>query len=211
MLLPVVLFLVILLLFILLWRVWSQKHATPPITGQPRSSPSVPPAPGTIPNQFDPPTLAKTLALRLLGTPADGSRAAASASQTVGPVIWVDHGDEVLVHLEAMRIQMQDGLILVSVDLQTDQTGRTPLIISIALGKPNDSAGLLGVTDEYPRGNGILAARWGTVLQEAVWAALLSLAKDHAMQTGQAPRAIGVTTGKLSLQAGTPLEASSPS
>jgi hypothetical protein len=206
--------LLLLLLLLLLWRVRTLKTNTPPPPTPPDSgpgpgpgpSPGPPSAPG-IPSQFNPSSLAKTLSVRMVGTPADGSRAAASASQPSGPVIWVDHGDEVLVHLESMQIEMQEGLILVSVDLETDQTSRTPLIVSIAVGKTDDGAGLIGVTDEYPRGNGILAARWGTVLQDAVWNSLLGLAKDFAMQTGQAPRAVSVTSGALALHAGTPLTA----
>src|SRR5262249_16552416 len=149
----------------------------------------------------------KTLSIRMVGTPADGSSEPLASAAPSGPVIWVDHGDEVLVHLESMQIEMQEGLILVSVDMETDQTGRKPLIGSIAVGKTNDGAGLIGTTDEYPRGNGLLAARWGAVLQDAVWNSLMSLAKDAAMQTGQAARAISVTGGSLVLHAGTPLVA----
>lgn len=195
------LILVILLLTILiLLLLWPTK--TPP-------EPECPPPP--IPNQFDEPTLASTLAVRLVGAPADGSRALPAAAVPMSPVIWVDHGDEVLVHFESMRVQMLDGMLLVSIDLETDQTGRTPLVVSIALGNSDQGAGLFAVTDEYPRGNGILAARWGAVLQEAVWSSLLGLAKDHALQTGQAPRAIGIAAGKLTLQAGIPIQASNPS
>jgi len=198
----------VLLLLLLVARVYTRKPVPPIPPEPPPIPPGPPPAPGRIPNQFDPSGLAKTLSLRLAGTPADGSRATPSAGDAMGPVIWVDHGDEVLVHLESMEVQMLDGIMLVSVDLESDQTGRTPLIVSIAFGKSDDGAGLLGVTDEYPRGNGVLAARWGAVLQEAVWASLLGLAKDHAMQSGQAPRAISITAGKLVLQPGRPLEAS---
>lgn len=204
---------VIFLLLLLLWRVWTMKAKTPPAPPPgpgpepvPRPEPS--PTAGTgIPSQFNPTALAKTLSIRMVGTPADGSSAPVVSAPPSGPLIWVDHGDEVLVHLDAMQIQMQEGLLLVSVDMETDQTGRTPLIVSIAVGKTNDGAGLIGVTDEYPRGNGLLAARWGTVLQDAVWNSLMSLAKDAAMQTGQASRAISVTGGNLILHAGTPLAA----
>lgn len=209
MLLPAFLLLVIVLLLFLLWRARTQRPAPSPAPSPPPPGPSQAPTPGQISNQFDAATLAKALAVRLVGNPADGSRA--TMPREAGPVIWVDQGDEVLVHLEAMQIEMQDGLLLVSVDLETDQTGRTPLIVSIALGKSNDGAGLLAVTDEYPRGNGILAARWGSILQEGVWASLLGLAKDHAMQTGQAPRTIEVVGGQLTFQPGNPLVASTSS
>ncbi len=202
----VMLALVILLMIILLILLLRPAQAPP------KPEPPTPPSPPShIPQQFDEPALARTLAVRLVGTPADGSRVVPTAAPPRGPVIWVDHGDEVLVHFEAMQVRMLDGVILVSIDLETDQTGRTPLVVSIALGKSGPGAGLLAVTDEYPRGNGILASRWGAILQDAVWSSLLGLAKDHAMQTGQAPRAIGITAGKLTLQTGIPLQAGNPS
>jgi hypothetical protein len=85
-------------------------------------------------------------------------------------VIWVDRGDEVLVHLDSVRVKIADRLLLMSVDLETDQTGRTPLIAAFALGDDKDPAGLVAVTDDLPRGNGVLASRWGKILQEALWA-----------------------------------------
>ncbi|HEX3092199.1 MAG TPA: hypothetical protein VHW72_06230 [Candidatus Angelobacter sp.] len=203
--LAVLILLVIILLIVLLRRQGAMPEPAPPTPPSP--SPALP-----IPDHFDEPALANTLALRLVGTPADGSRAVSTAAAPkAAPMIWVDHGDEVLVHFEAMQVRMLDGVVLVSIDLETDQTGRTPLVVSIALGKSSQGAGLLAVTDEYPRGNGILASRWGAILQDAVWASLLGLAKDHALQTGQAPRAIGITAGKLTLQAGIPLQVGNPS
>jgi len=57
-----------------------------------------------------------------------------AAGGAPAPVIWVDGGDEVLVHLESVQAKMLDGgVLLVSVDLETDQTGRTPLIVRLAL------------------------------------------------------------------------------
>jgi hypothetical protein len=163
---------------------------------------------------LDEATLAATLAARLAGTAADGRRTAAIAATPIAagaaplPVIWVDGGDEVLVHLESVQAKMVDGgVLLVSVDLETDQTGRTPLIVRLALPVSGQAAGLVATTDAVPTGNGLLAARWGTVLQNAVWAALLGLAQDHATQSGLAPRGIGVTAGQLTLQPGAPLAA----
>jgi len=171
-----------------------------------------------IPNQFDEATLATALATRLAGTAANGSRMVAAlftpgvAAPAPMPVIWVDGGDEVLIHLESVQTKMVDsGVLLVSVDLETDQTGRTPLIVRLALPVSGQAAGLVATTDAFPTGNGLLAARWGTVLQNAVWAALLGLAQDHATQSELAPRGIGVTAGQLTLQPGAPLAAiSSP-
>jgi hypothetical protein len=98
-----------------------------------------------------------------------------------------------------------DGLILVSVDLETDQTGRTPLICAFAVSSGSDPAGLIATTDEYPRGDGRLAASWGPQLQQALWSSLLSLANDHASERGLAARGISATAGTLKLSAGAPI------
>jgi hypothetical protein len=191
-LLLIILILVVVVLLLLLATLRRLRHPPPP--------------PHQIPDQFNEPALASTLSLRLAGTPADGSLA---PSGTAPPqkVVWVDGGDEVLVHLDSTQVRILDKLLLFSVDLETDQTGRTPLVVALAMGDPADPAGLVVTTDQYPRGNGLLAARWGKSLQAALWASLLGLAKDHANERGLAPRGIGVVAGQLSLLPTTPLSA----
>lgn len=162
-----------------------------------------PVCPPSIADQLDESTLASELSTRLAGNPADGSAARAT---TPTKVIWVDQGDEVLVHLDSMAVRIMDGIVLVSVDLETDQTGRTPLIVSFSVGGANDTAGLVAVTDEFPRGNGLLASRWGRALQAAAWASMLGIANDHATERGSAPLGMVAASGTLSLKAGTPLK-----
>jgi hypothetical protein len=164
---------------------------------------------GQIPSRFDSKSLAAELSLRLAGRPADGSRTASLSTGILQQVVWVDAGDEVLVHLDSIQVRFVGSAVLVSVDLETDQTGRTPLIASFALSGGSDAAGLLGVTDELPRGNGLLAARWGPELQAAVWASILGIAQDFGAQQGGVPRALTVVDGGLNLQAGPPLQATS--
>jgi hypothetical protein len=125
-------------------------------------------------------------------------------------VVWVDGGDEVLVHLDAAQVRILDRALLVSVDLETDQTGRTPLTVVLALGNATDPSGLVATTDEFPRGHGLLAARWGSALQAAVWSSLLGLAHDHATERGKAPRGLSAAPGLLTLHADDPLVALAP-
>jgi hypothetical protein len=175
---------------------------TQPISKQGRFHMSVT-RPLQIPDNFNAASLARELRLRIAGRPADGSLAATPAA---GAVIWIDAGSEVLAHLDSIQTRMLKGTLLVSIDLETDQTGRSPLIVALHLSAdPNDPAGLVATTDEYPRGDGQLASRWGRLLQAAVWASLLSLAQDHAAQRSGAPQAITITEGGLTMQAGPPL------
>jgi hypothetical protein len=151
-----------------------------------------------IPDQLAGPDVARYLAVRLAGTTADGSAPPASVPARV---VWVDHGDEVLVHLDSTTTQIAGRSLLVSIELECDQTGRTPLVVAFAL-PLDEAAGLVLATDEYPRGNGLLAARWGPAVQSAAWSALLTLAGDHAAERDLAPRGLTVTGGQLRLIAG---------
>lgn len=164
------------------------------------TGPGIGPQP-VIPDQLDGPAIAGHLAARLAGTPADGSVASGPAP---AKVVWVDGGDEVLLHLDSTSTQIVGQTVLVSIDLESDQTGRTPLVVAFAL-PPSEEAGLVVATDEYPRGNGLLASRWGPSVQAAAWSAILTLASDHAGERGLAPRGLAVTGGRLHLIAGHPL------
>ena len=199
------LIILVLVVAILLLLLAIYRRVLRPSPGPP-TPPPPPPPPRKVPDQFNETGLAATLSLRLAGTPANGSRLAAEA---VPPqkVVWVDNGDAVLVHLDSTQVRLLDKTLLCSVDLETDQTGRTPLVVVFAMGDPSDPAGLVVSTDQYPRGNGLLAARWGKALQAAVWASLLGLAQDHADERGLAARSIAVVRGQLSFHPSAPLSA----
>jgi hypothetical protein len=185
------------------------RRANTPQTPVPPTPPAEPPPstkpPHRIPDDFGEHDLPVALSTRLTGSPANGVSSGASDAPPRA-VVWVDGGNEVLVHLDSTLVRILDGLLLVSVDLETDQTGRTPLVCAFALGNGGDMAGLIATTDEFPRGNGLLASSWGKTLQNAVWSSLLALAADHATERSGAPRAISVTAGKLTLQAGAALQ-----
>jgi hypothetical protein len=164
-----------------------------------------PPSPHKIPDQLSEGDLTSALNVRLMGTAANGVPDLGGSSGTPkapGKVVWVDHGNEVLVHLDSTVVRILDRMVLVSVDLETDQTGRTPLVCSFAVSGPGELGGLVATTDELPRGSGVLASCWGQQLQAAVWSSLMGLANDHAAERNLTPRALSASAGKLSLNAG---------
>lgn len=152
----------------------------------------------TIPDQIAGTALAGYLLPRFAGSPADG---AAPVPITQNTVVWVDRGDEVLVHLDTLATQIAGNAVLISVDLECDQTGKTPLIVALSLGT-DAQGGLIATTDQFPRGNGALAARWGAAVQTAAWSALLSLANDHATERAMSPLAVAIQNGQLQLEVG---------
>ena len=160
---------------------------------------------GPVPGVFNEAQLASELSLRLAGKTADGSSGSTFATGRLQRVIWTDAGSEALVYLDRVRAKITDRTILVSIDLETDQTGRTALVTVFALGGPGDPVGLLAVTDELPRGNGLLAARWGPAVRDACWAALLSLLNDVAAGFHLAPVGIAAVAGSAQFVAGQPI------
>jgi hypothetical protein len=160
--------------------------------------------PFAVSNPVNEAQLAAELATRMVGTSADGSQLVNVSPATV---IWVDHGDEVVVHLDSVQVRLLPGSLLVSVDLETDQTGRATLVVALALGGTGDPAGLTAVTNALPNGLGTLSARWGKTLQSAIWASLLGFAQDAAAQQGGAPTGLAVSQGSLQVVAGTPISA----
>lgn len=189
----------------------SPRPVPAPPWPRPEPCPPVPPKPAPCPqplvaDNYTAPELARAVSLHLSGSPADGSRI--PTSSVSGPVVWVDKGDEVLVHLESVQSRLQNGCLLISVDLETDQTGRQPLVIAFSLSDGKDGMGLVATTDELPRGNGVLAARWGAPLQSAVWASLLKMSQQHAFERNLAPRGISISGNALSFHADAPLAAS---
>jgi hypothetical protein len=172
--------------------------------------PPPPPPPGgqpRIPSTFTADTLPPALGLRLAGTPADGS-VGPVITEAPASVVWVDAGNEVLVHLDSLQTRMLDGALIASLDLETDQTGRSPVLVAFAMGQDGGAGGLIATTTESPAGDPVLTARWGGAVREAVWNSLLGLAADHASERGKSAQTISVKSGSLELQPGTALRLS---
>ena len=174
----VLLLIVLIILAILIWLLLRLRiiGGGPPVPGPP---------PPSIPDALTEADVETLLTARLAGTPADGSAPSGPAPTSV---VWVDQGDEVLVHLDAVAVRYVGETVLVSIDLQTDQTGRTPLVVPFALGD-NSAAGatLVAATEEFPRGNALLAARWGTAVRDAAWSALLQAGGRSRRRTQRGP------------------------
>lgn len=120
-------------------------------------------------------------------------------------VVWDDAGDQALVHLDSVVVKLVANSVIVSVDLETEQTGRAPLIVVLAFGTEQDPAGLVATTDALARGNMLLAARWGRVLQETIWAALMGFARAHADERGKVPLSLHIVKGRVRFNAGEPV------
>jgi len=99
-------------------------------------------------------------------------------------IVWEHEGDAVLVHLAALAVELSAGIVLVSVPLETDQTGRGIVSCSFAIGEAGRGGEMFAVAGELPHGDAVLVARWGRLLQEAIWSALVALVDDPSVVSG---------------------------
>jgi hypothetical protein len=99
-------------------------------------------------------------------------------------VIWYDHDSEVLVHLDRTVVRLDNGVVLVALTLESDQTGVGQLTVPLSVGSAQLAAGLVVVTESRPRGPAALADRWGDAVIAAAWRALLDAVHTLALQAG---------------------------
>ncbi len=144
----------------------------------------------------------RTLLQRALAGNADLDSAPGGRDRTV---VWDDSGDQALVHLDSVVVRLLANSLVVSVDLETEQTGRAPLIVVIAFGSDRDPAGLVATTNALARGNATLAARWGRALQETIWTALMRMASAHANERGKVPVSLHVMKNRVRFGAAEPV------
>lgn len=181
----------------LLGRLWAIKSRRGSVPKSPQPTPE---PPRRVPDRLSENRVAREIAVRLAGAPADGSAFTGDPQHDF--VVWVDGGDEVLLHLGTATTHIVGGVLLFSIDLETDQTGRQPMTVAFALGDGTDGTAALAVTTELPRGHAELAARWGNAMSAAVFSALNGLADDHAAERDAAPNLIALQNGALHLVAG---------
>lgn len=109
---------------------------------------------------------------------------AAAGASPPAEVAWFDYDGEVTVNLAATTVALLDGLILVALALQSDQTGAGQVIVPLSVGTQANPTGMLIGTENRPRGLLALVDRWGEAATAAAWNALLDVAQTLARQAG---------------------------
>jgi hypothetical protein len=92
------------------------------------------------------------------------------------PVVWAAQGSEVIVYPDSVDVRLRPGLLRASVDLASDDTGRVSQPVELALAYPGESPNFTATAELAPAGDPIIAGRWGRLVQNAVWSAVLGLA-----------------------------------
>lgn len=95
------------------------------------------------------------------------------ANHDIGPVVWEDSESEVIVHVDTLRFAIKSGLALFEIHLEADGIGLVPMIVPFTIGRDATSASLIISTEHLPRGEQLMTHRWGEIVQEHLWYALL--------------------------------------
>lgn len=125
----------------------------------------------------------------------------AGGDPTTTRVVWTDLGDEVLVHLDSLAVEVRDGAIHASLDLDSDQTGRQTLTVPFAVGDRREDGAAVALTEDLPTGHAGLAARWGRSVQAALWSGVLDMARTRAEVAEGIPGRIWIEGGRVFFEA----------
>jgi hypothetical protein len=153
---------------------------TPPVRPVPPVRPPIPPPPVLPPGAPGPVrTLpSKDLAILVRRAVAGDQRRA----------VWTSRGNEATVLLDSIRIATDEGVVLVGLTLDTDQTGPQELTTVLAVGSAKRPAGMLVVAEERPRGHADLAATFADAVIATAWRGVLLVVAAAAASAGKDAR-----------------------
>lgn len=117
-------------------------------------------------------------------------------------VIWSDRGSQIVLHVGKLQIRPLQNTLVVAVDTQSAEFGVAPLIVRFVFGGRGDPASLVAATDDDALGHPAVAARWGKLFRDVMWAALVRLFVTHAAGNGLAPTSLEITPDGLRFAAG---------
>ena len=99
-------------------------------------------------------------------------------------IAWKKNGSEIIFLPEETVIDIQEGLILIGIVLETTQTGKQTLTVPFATGKEKRFAGTIMTTEERPRGHALLVDVWGDAVIAAAYEAVLQVISGVSAETG---------------------------
>lgn len=99
-------------------------------------------------------------------------------------IIWRENGSEVRFWPDKTVVDIQEGLILIGIVLEAQETGEQTLTVPFATGTEKRFAGTVMTTDQKPRGNERLINIWGDAVIAAAYEAVLQVVSGIAAETG---------------------------
>jgi hypothetical protein len=130
------------------------------------------------------------------------ARAAVAPAEEARSVVWRDADAEVVVHLDRTRVRARDGLVLIGLTLESDQTGVAEVVVPFAVGTDERAAGMVAATERKPRGPDVLVTRWGDAIIATAWLAFVETAASIARLRGSDLEGEPLRPGAFSARSG---------
>jgi hypothetical protein len=118
--------------------------------------------------------------------------AAAAVEGNPGTQVWVQRGGELLVVTGKVQVALDDGLVVISIQVSCDQVASALIQIPFAIGGKGAPAGMICATEERPRGPAAIVDTWGEALISFAWRLLLRVATRVAAQSGADQDGVGL-------------------
>jgi hypothetical protein len=99
-------------------------------------------------------------------------------------LLLTDAESELLVDPARTRVLTTEGLVLVVLAVECDQTGPAEVTVPFATGTESRTTGMILATEQTPRGPELLTGRWGPALTALAWEALLSVTAGLTRHAG---------------------------
>jgi hypothetical protein len=110
--------------------------------------------------------------------------ALSTADADDGVILLADGESELIVDPARTRTLTAEGVVLVVLGVECDQTGPVEVTVPFAAGTENATTGMVLATEQVPRGPEILIRRWGPALVALAWEALLSVTAGLTRHAG---------------------------
>lgn len=105
-------------------------------------------------------------------------------------VIWTDGGSQILLHVSKLQLHLTDAAVVVAVDTESTEFGVAPLMVRFVFGREDGPTSLVAATDARAFGDLRVAARWGDLFRDVVWASLARVV--DAVSGGRTPAGIAL-------------------
>jgi hypothetical protein len=112
-------------------------------------------------------------------------RAAAGTVAGASSVLWDDGENQLLVHAAETRALLDEGIVLVRIPVECDQTKKVMVQVAFAVGDAKRPAGLLATTESRPRGPAAVIDVWGDALIAFAWQSVLRMVTVLSAESGQ--------------------------
>ncbi|MGX5187752.1 hypothetical protein ACWKT5_34630 [Streptomyces avermitilis] len=107
-----------------------------------------------------------------------------------GRFVWQDLDSELGVHYQESRAALLDGIVLIGLRTFCDQVSggeaaQAELVVPMAVGTPDEPAGLVVAAETTARGPELLVDVWGETAVAACWQALIAVCRYVASLAGE--------------------------